>query len=66
MADWIDELVAWQIQQGIRSGEYKPPPKPPAASTATWTASRAVVAALRPEIPWWLVSFRRVLMLRRR
>ncbi|MDE1673778.1 hypothetical protein [Nocardia gipuzkoensis] len=62
MADWIDDLVEWQIQQGIRRGEYQRPPKPPAARTVAYS----VVAALPPDRPWWLTRFRHAFMLRRR
>jgi hypothetical protein len=62
MPDAIDKLVDWQIQQGIRRGEYKPPPKPPAARTVSYS----VVAALPPHRPWWLTRFRQAITLRKR
>ncbi|MFR9773127.1 hypothetical protein [Nocardia sp. SC052] len=43
MADWIDDLVEWQIQQGINRGEYQPPPKPPAVRSVSYS----VLAGIR-------------------
>ncbi|MEU1550254.1 hypothetical protein [Nocardia sp. NPDC005745] len=43
MADWIDHLVNWQIQQGIRRGEYQPQQKPPAVRSVSYS----VLAGIR-------------------
>ncbi|WP_280245558.1 hypothetical protein [Nocardia abscessus] len=63
MADWITELVEWQIQQGIRRGEYKPQPrptmpKPPPARTVSYSALTA-----QPSTGTrWITNFRQLLL----
>ncbi|WP_280413173.1 hypothetical protein [Nocardia asiatica] len=47
MPDWIDELVEWQIQQGIRRGEYKPQPSATTTPPAVRSVSYSVLDGIR-------------------